>query len=75
VLTGQSAVAVLRGRLVGDLIGDAWVFNSGRLPVGIPPHVIFDTEARTAVWSSLAGDEFVKLDEPLVRPVAAFTPS
>ena len=76
VLTGHVHQSPFRkGGSWVDRIGDAWVFNAGRLPVGDPPHVIFDTEARTAVWCSLAGDEVVKLDEPLVRPVAAFTPS
>ena len=58
-----------------DRIGDTWVFNAGQQPAPTPAHVIFDTRARTAVWSSLAGDEIVKLDEPLSRPVAGFTPS
>ena len=57
-----------------DRIGPTWVFNTGRQPAPTPAHVIFDTSARTAVWSSLAGDEIVKLDEPLTRPVAEFTP-
>jgi hypothetical protein len=50
------------------------VFNAGRQPAPNPAHVIFDTTARTAIWSSLAGDEIVNLDEPPTRPVAAFTP-
>jgi Icc-related predicted phosphoesterase len=57
-----------------DRIGDTWVFNAGQQMAPCPTHVVFDTTARTAIWSSLAGSEIVKLDEPLTRPVAAFTP-
>lgn len=58
-----------------DRIGDTWVFNAGRQMAPCPPYVVFDTAARTAVWSSLAGDEIVHLDEPLTRPVQELIPS
>jgi len=75
VLTGHVHQSPFRqGGSWVDRIGDSWVFNAGRQPAPNPSHVILDTGARTAVWSSLAGDEIVKLDEPLTRPVAAFTP-
>jgi Icc-related predicted phosphoesterase len=76
VLTGHVHQSPFRkGGSWVDRIGNAWVFNAGRQPAPNPSHVIFDTGAGTAVWSSLAGDEIVKLDEPLTRPVAAFIPS
>jgi hypothetical protein len=36
--------------------------------------VIIDLTGPTATWFSLAGNEVVKLDEPLTRPVARVTP-
>lgn len=75
VLTGHVHQSPFRqGGSWVDRIGDTWVFNAGRQMAPSPSHVIFDTTECTAVWSSLAGDEIVKLDEPLTRPVAAFTP-
>ena len=38
-----------------------------------PPHVIFDTTAQTATWTSSAGSETVDLAAPLIRD--AVTPS
>ena len=57
-----------------DRIGDTWVFNAGRMMAPEPCHVVFDTRAETATWRSLAGNQIVQLDRPLVRPVPAFTP-
>jgi Icc-related predicted phosphoesterase len=53
-----------------DRIGDTWVFNSGRQIGPVPTHVIVDTDAQRAMWFSLAGNQVVPLDVPLVRPVA-----
>lgn len=50
-----------------DRIGKTWVFNSGRQIGPIPTHVALDTRAREAAWFSMAGDEMVRLDEPLRR--------
>jgi Icc-related predicted phosphoesterase len=76
VLTGHVHQSPFRaGGSWVDRIDDTWVFNAGREMAPSPPYVVFDTVAKTAVWSSNAGREIVKLDEPLVRPVAAFTPS
>jgi Icc-related predicted phosphoesterase len=76
VLTGHVHQSPFRrGGSWVDRIGDTWVFNAGREMAPTPPSIAFDTVARTAEWSSLAGREIVKLDEPLVRPVAAVTPS
>jgi Icc-related predicted phosphoesterase len=69
VLTGHVHQSPFRaGGSWVDRIGDTWVFNAGRQMAPYPPYVVFDTEARTATWSSLAGEERVHLDEPLVRP-------
>lgn len=51
-----------------DKIGSTWIFNAGRQIGPVPAHVIVDTEAANAAWYSLAGDEEVRLDGPLVRP-------
>lgn len=56
-----------------DRIGDTWVFNAGRQIGPVPAHVIVDTDARRAMWFSLAGNEVVALDEPLQRPLAELT--
>ncbi len=53
-----------------DRIGPTWVFNCGRQIGPVPAHIIVDTDAREAIWFSLAGAETVKLDLPLQRPLA-----
>jgi Icc-related predicted phosphoesterase len=57
-----------------DRVGSTWVFNAGRQIGPRPAHVIIDLTGPTATWFSLAGNEVVKLDEPLTRPVARVTP-
>jgi Icc-related predicted phosphoesterase len=75
VLTGHVHQSPFRtGGSWVDRIGDTWVFNAGRLMTPDPSYVEFDTTADTAIWRSLAGSQIVRLDEPLVRPVAEFTP-
>jgi len=71
VLTGHIHQAPFRkeGSWV-DKLGDTWVFNAGRQIGPVPTHVIIDTDASSAAWFSLAGDEEVRLDGPLVRPLA-----
>ena len=70
VLTGHVHQSPFRaGGSWVDRIGDTWVFNAGRQMAPYPPYVVFDTDARTATWSSLAGEEQVHLDAPLVRPI------
>ena len=55
-----------------DRIGSSWIFNAGCQIGPVPAYVTFDTEAREATWSSLAGSERARLDlevpkrEPLV---------
>jgi Icc-related predicted phosphoesterase len=52
-----------------DRIDSTWVFNAGRQIGPIPAYVIIDTERPEAAWFSLAGNELVKLDVPLERPI------
>jgi Icc-related predicted phosphoesterase len=56
-----------------DRIGRTWVFNAGQQIGPTPTHVVIDTEAREAAWFSLAGNELVRLDAPLQRPLAELT--
>lgn len=56
-----------------DRIGTTWVFNSGRQIGPMPAHIAFDFDRAEALWFSLAGAEIVRLDAPLVRPVAELT--
>jgi Icc-related predicted phosphoesterase len=58
-----------------DRIGRTWVFNCGKQIGPTPTHVIVDTEAREAVWFSLAGAEIARLDLPLSRPLPALSHS
>lgn len=51
-----------------DKIGATWVFNAGRQIGPVPTHVILDTTARTAAWSSLAGEQQVGLDDATAEP-------
>jgi Icc-related predicted phosphoesterase len=52
-----------------DRIGTTWVFNTGQQFGAPPAHIIIDTEADEALWFSSAGNQFVRLDAPLERPV------
>lgn len=56
-----------------DRIGKTWVFNTGHYLGAPPAHVIVDTKADEALWFSEAGNEIVRLGEPLTRPVSALT--
>ena len=46
-----------------------WVFNAGQQFGAPPTHIIIDTEAGEALWFSSAGNQFIRLSEPLERPV------
>jgi Icc-related predicted phosphoesterase len=75
VLTGHIHQSPFRqGGSWVDQIGTTWVFNAGRQIGPSPTHVIFDTAEMTAKWFSLAGNQIVKLDQPLQRPVAELSP-
>ena len=52
-----------------DRIGPTWVFNAGQQFGAPPTHIVIDTEEEVALWFSAAGNQFVRLDEPLERPV------
>jgi Icc-related predicted phosphoesterase len=52
-----------------DRIGSTWVFNAGQQLGGLPTHIIIDTEAGEALWFSSAGNQVVRLGEPLEQPV------
>lgn len=56
-----------------DRLGTTWVFNPGRQTGPCPTHIAFNTAAQTALWFSLAGDEVVRLDAPLRRPIPKLT--
>jgi Icc-related predicted phosphoesterase len=75
VLTGHVHQSPFRdGGSWVDRIGKTWIFNAGRQMGPEPTHVVFDTTTDTAVWYSLAGNQIVRLDRPLVRPVPELTP-
>ena len=57
-----------------DRVGDTWVFNAGRQIGPVPTHVIVDTDAQRAMWFSLAGNEIIRLDAPLTRPIPEIGP-
>jgi len=52
-----------------DRIGETWVFNCGRQIGPTPAYIAIDTDAREAVWLSLAGAQAVSLDAALTRPL------
>jgi hypothetical protein len=54
-----------------DRIGDTWVFNAGHQFGAPPAHIIVDTGEHEAIWTSAAGIQSVRLDQPLTRPVLA----
>ena len=45
-----------------DRLGRTWIFNAGYQMGSLPPFLVFDLEAGSAAWSSLAGEESVRLD-------------
>jgi predicted phosphodiesterase len=74
VLTGHIHQSPFReGGSWVDRLGSTWVFNAGRQIGPSPTHVIFNTDESVALWFSLAGAEFVQLDQSLQRPVAELT--
>ncbi|MGH6738779.1 MAG: metallophosphoesterase family protein, partial [Bradyrhizobium sp.] len=52
-----------------DRIGPTWVFNAGQQPGALPTHIVIDTDAGEAMWFSAVSHQFVRLDQPLERPV------
>jgi Icc-related predicted phosphoesterase len=53
-----------------DRIGPTWVFNAGHQFGAPPAHIILDSDAGEALWFSAAGNQLVRLGDPLQRPVA-----
>lgn len=56
-----------------DQVGKSWVFNVGQHPGAPPAHMILDTDENEIVWFSMMGVQSVRLDAPLVRPLAPLT--
>ncbi|MGH7884631.1 MAG: metallophosphoesterase family protein, partial [Thermodesulfobacteriota bacterium] len=56
-----------------DKIGSTWVFNPGRQSGPMPTHIIFEMNHDEALWFSLAGAEYSKLNEPVKHPAEALT--
>jgi Icc-related predicted phosphoesterase len=57
-----------------DRIDDTWIFNAGRQIGPVPTYVVVDTDAGQASWFSLAGNESIALNAPLVRPIERVGP-
>ena len=45
-----------------------WVFNAGHQFGAPPAHIILDTDEAMALWFSAAGNQYVRLDQPLAAP-------
>jgi Icc-related predicted phosphoesterase len=52
-----------------DRIGPTWVFNAGQQFGAPPAHIVIDTAVEKAFWLSAAGNQVVKLNSALERPV------
>src|SRR6266568_4704536 len=52
-----------------DCVGPTWVFNAGHQFGRPPAHVILDCEQQRALWFSAAGNQNVRLDRALRRPI------
>lgn len=57
-----------------DRIAATWVFNAGRQIGPVPAHVVLDLGAGTARWSSLAGEQTIRLDDPEAKPLEVLSP-
>jgi Icc-related predicted phosphoesterase len=56
-----------------DKIGKTWVLNAGHQIGDIPAHIIIDTTAQSAMWSSLAGAQIADLTVDRADAVRALT--
>ena len=73
VLTGHIHQSPFRqGGSWVDRIADTWVFNAGRQIGPVPCHIVIEGDEDRALWFSLAGNEQVRLDRPLTRPLEEF---
>jgi len=57
-----------------DRIDGTWVFNAGRQIGPVPTHVVIDLAASTGFWSSLAGEQTIRLDDPEAKPLEISPP-
>lgn len=57
-----------------DRIDGTWVFNAGRQIGPVPTHVVIDLAAGTGYWSSLAGEQTIRLDDPAAKPLEVSPP-
>jgi Icc-related predicted phosphoesterase len=53
-----------------DRIGATWVFNAGHQFGAPPAYIAMETHIGEAVWISAMGMQTVRLDAPLLRPIA-----
>jgi Icc-related predicted phosphoesterase len=63
----------IQGGSWADRIDDTWVFNAGHQFGRPPAHIIVDTGLGEALWQSAAGNQLVRLDRPLERPIPKLT--
>lgn len=56
-----------------DRIGGTWVFNTGHYPGAPPAHIVMDTNEGEALWFSAAGNQYVRFEDGLDRPVPKLT--
>ena len=56
-----------------DKIVNTWVFNAGHQIGDIPAHIIIDTKAQSAMWSSLAGAQLADLTADRAAAVTRLT--
>jgi len=56
-----------------DRIGKTWIFNTGHYLGAPPAHIIMDTKAGEALWFSAAGNQYIRFDDALTRPVPNLT--
>jgi len=56
-----------------DHIGSTWVVNAGRQYGAPPTYIVMDTDRQMALWFSAAGNQIVRLDQALQRPIPKLT--
>ena len=56
-----------------DRIDATWIFNTGHYLGAPPAHIVMNTEVGEAVWFSAAGNQHIRLDDELTRPVPKLT--
>jgi Icc-related predicted phosphoesterase len=56
-----------------DRIVDTWIFNAVQYLGAPPAHIIMDTVAGVALWFSAAGNQYIRFEDQLTRPVPKLT--